>query len=427
VIGLNDFGYVAPEYALDIQYHENNFRDYLDGEIPDEKYSRSKDSQSYISSKITIPLYFNKIKKGGVFRPFTASYVRSLYFFETGTPYEGEYRNEYQEEYGIRRSIRGLSGGAINIFQFYPFYFFNGRGNYGNGRDYIRKTMNRSLTVSGSEPVQAYNNQLKLIEDLTINGGLNFNSVIVDIHGGINQLCQRATVYGVPQQIIAGLAGLHVSFDLMKLSTFGFFRENRAGIPYHASLFEIGYRYNGSYIITSNIEENSHTPDCGLTFKWDRASAGIKFGVSFIQKNSKIFISYNDEKRSGRDDIYIQNMPAHSYFHETDIGYNLSLLYETDVKWLFNLFSKIYTLFAYPIFTIEYTMALNRFDYTVSFSPEPYDMHLFTSRLILDLHQYIQGELRARFAVEDFRSRKTLDVTREIFSYEIGMNFSLLF
>ena len=121
------------------------------------------------------------------------------------------------------------------------------------------------------------------------------------------------------------------------------------------------------------------------------------------------------------------NMPARVKFKEMDVGYNLSLLYETDVKWLYRLFSRLYTLYAFPIFSLEYQMVLNRFDYTVSLSPEPYDMHLITSRLTLDLHKNIQGEMHARFAVEDYRHRETLNVTREIFSYEIGMNFSLLF
>ena len=49
-----------------------------------------------------------------------------------------------------------------------------------------------------------------------------------------------------------------------------------------------------------------------------------------------------------------------------------------------------------------------------------------TSRLTLDLHRNIQGGVIGRWALEKFRNRETNGVYREIISYELGLNFTLL-
>ena len=78
-------------------------------------------------------------------------------------------------------------------------------------------------------------------------------------------------------------------------------------------------------------------------------------------------------------------------------------------------------------FSPQRPMELDRYDYKISLSPWPYDVHLFTTKLILDLHKNIQGELQSRLAVEQYRHMDSLNVNREIFSYEIGFSFKLLF
>jgi len=63
------------------------------------------------------------------------------------------------------------------------------------------------------------------------------------------------------------------------------------------------------------------------------------------------------------------------------------------------------------------------------------DIHMIKSKLTLDLHKNIQGGLNARFLLEQYRNRKNLnyynvkasDLKREVFSYEVGANFTLLF
>jgi len=114
-------------------------------------------------------------------------------------------------------------------------------------------------------------------------------------------------------------------------------------------------------------------------------------------------------------------------FKEVDIGYSFSAMYETDITWLYNAFSSLYRLVAFPIFSIEYSLLLNRYDYTRTVSPEPYDQHLITAKLTLDLHKNVQGGLTARWALERFRNRQTEGVAREIMSYQFGLNFTLVF
>ena len=112
---------------------------------------------------------------------------------------------------------------------------------------------------------------------------------------------------------------------------------------------------------------------------------------------------------------------------EVDNGYRFSILFETDVQWLYRMFSHLYALYAYPVFSIEYSLLLNRYDYLQSVSPEPYDQHLFSAKLNLDLHKNIQGGLTARWAEERYRTRDTGKINRGIRSYEFGFNFTLIF
>jgi hypothetical protein len=42
-------------------------------------------------------------------------------------------------------------------------------------------------------------------------------------------------------------------------------------------------------------------------------------------------------------------------FREVDSGYVFSALYETDVHWMYDLFSSFYKLVAFPIFSLEYS------------------------------------------------------------------------
>jgi hypothetical protein len=210
----------------------------------------------------------------------------------------------------------------------------------------------------------------------------------------------------------------------MKLITTGtFFRPNQIGQPYHSLVLDIGYAISDNMLITTNIEELVHSPLLGFSLKWGRANIGLKAGVDYKERFNKAYIIDD----GGLDSIYAKNIPGNSFFKNTDFGFKLSFIYETDVNWLYNLFAAFYKLTASPIFTFEYIMAINRYDYTLSVSPQPYDSYLFNMKLTLDLHKNIQGGLQSRFALEQYRSWLTTGISREVFSYEIGLNFTLLF
>lgn len=213
----------------------------------------------------------------------------------------------------------------------------------------------------------------------------------------------------------------------MKIFNFGFFRQNYAGSAHHSSFFDTGYSYTENMLITSNIEEIIHSPSFGLTFKWNRSLLAFKTKIDFRFKNDKEYIDYDSSQRNRKDDIYIENMPEYYSFKENDNGYTYSILYETDIIWLYDYFSSFYKLAAYPIFSIEYLMTLNRYNYQISISPEPYDIYLLLSKITLDLHKNIQGGISSRIALEQFHNRNNNDINKEIFSYELGFHFSLLF
>lgn len=434
--GLNDFSYVAPGYRVDIQYFENRFRDYELASVPLYGFNREKDARTLVSTNIDFPVYLHKIKVLKFIRTFMINYNRSLYLTEQNVPYENERKDPYDEKYGITRTVSRLADAGFNVFRYYPFCFYAGRSNYARARDYVFSMMNMPVLYNNGSVVSEYNNTLRLLDNFTVNWSVDLDSVTVTSNAGLHQICERQNVFGLPGQTVTANFEIHFNFDLMKLIRVWIFRPNREGLPYHAAFFTAGYKFDTNMIITQNIQEDVHSPRVGITFKRDRASISLEFGVDLKKKVSTFYISYNPLNRSVRDQLYIDNMPRNLLYRDSDAGYALSLLFETDVKWVYKFFSLFYRLTAFPIYTLEYTMKINRYDYLLTTSPEPYDLHLVSSKLTLDLHKNIQGGLNAKVAVEQYRNRKRRwlnmqinkeEYQREIVSFELGANFTLLF
>ncbi len=425
--GLGDFTYLAPGYKVDIQYFENKFRDYEIQGALESGYKRDRDARTLLSTNIDVPIYLHKVKVLRFVRTFALNYNRSLYFSEMKVPYEGEQRNPLDERYGMTRSIGRLADAGFNIFRYYPFCFFIGRENYARGRDYLYSTMNLPVLDRGGNVVQDYDNSLRLLDNFSARWSVDFDKVTVTSNSGLHQVCERLNLYGIPSQVITANFEINVNFDLMRLLSFWFFRPNKEGIPYHAAFLTAGYRFDNNQLVTQNIEEQVHTPNAGLSFKRDRAGLAFNFGVNLKRKENRPFISLNMLKRSYKDQKYYDNMPQYAFIKEKDVGYIFSILLETDVMWIYKFFSLFYTLSAFPVYTLEYSMKMNRYDYTFTVQPEPYDLHLITSKLSLNLHKNIQGGISTRFALEQYRNRYTGNIKREVFSFEIGANFTLMF
>ena len=417
-----------PNLSLDLSYNENRFKDYDENQLMlSGKFSRAKDSDSMILNRIELPFEFRRNKNVLFLKNLNLGYSRSIYFHENNIPYEGEGISSFDERYGVKRVYNKFSRSGINLFHTPPWYFFQGRENYANGRDYVYNTFNEGLVYFDGSDVTDYNNTLRIIDNYWAGLTFDFGRIILDSGGGITQVTERQMIYGIPRQVITFSYNININFDLMKIFNFWFFRSNEIGQPFHSSNLLIGYNFNRNMLITSNIEEYSHSPNVGITFKWDRSSVGLRLGLDYMHKSKREFISQDDSKRSSKDDIYINNMQTIESFKEVDYGYQLSVLYETDVQSIYNFFSQFYKLVSFPIVSLEYSLLLNRYDYSETVSPEPYDQHLVTGKLTMDLHENIQGGVRARYALERFRNRDTEGINREIRSYEIALNFSLLF
>ncbi len=425
--GLGDFTYLAPEYRVDIQYFENRFRDFDVTEVFDSGYRRERDARTLLSTNIDVPVYLHKIKALRSVRAFTLNYNRSLYMSETKVPYEGEKRGSLDEKYGMKRPIGGLADAGFNIFRYYPFCFFMGRHNYARGRDYLYSKMNKPIVNRFGKVVQDYDNSLRLLDNFSAAWSLDLDRLTVTSNSGLHQVCERQNLFGIPSQVITANTEVNVNIDLMRFFTFWFFRPNREGIPYHAAFLTAGYRFDINQLITQNLEERVHTPNAGLSFKRDRASLGFNFGVNIKDRESRPYISFNGSRRSWRDYQYFLNMPQYALYKERDLGYIFTAILETDVMWIYKFFSLFYTLSAFPVYTLEYSMKINRYDYTYTIQPEPYDLHLISSRLSLDLHKNIRGGLSARFALEQYRNQYTNNIKREIISFEFGANLTILF
>ena len=120
-------------------------------------------------------------------------------------------------------------------------------------------------------------------------------------------------------------------------------------------------------------------------------------------------------------------MEGNNDFSEQDFGHKFSTRYETDVSWLYYFFSDFYKLTGIPIFSLEYKMELNRYDYFKTVSPEPYDLQMIISELTLDLHKNIQGALTGKVALENYRDRDTDGLSKQVISYELSAGISFIF
>jgi hypothetical protein len=416
---------LSPEYGFRFISNENRFKD-ITSSIAD-GYERVRDSKYHAGSTINIPVNLSVYDMFKSVKSFSFGYARNIYFNETSVPYEGEETGSFDENFGIKRVFNGLAGSAFDLFRYYPGIFFTGRGNFSEGRDTGNRIFNTALKVDNNSTFGDYNNNIRVTENFSVNSMHEYKLFTLYGGGSLYQAVDRQNIYGVPVQLVSLNANGSLNFDLMKMFNFWFFRPNTPGNPHHSSYIETGYSYTENMMITSNIEENVHAPSIGLMFKWDRSLLAFKAKVDFRFRNDRVYIPYEYDDRAREDDIYINNIAEYYRFHENDTGYNFSVLYETDVKWLYKYFSDFYELAGTPVFSAEYSMNINRYDYLASISPEPYDLYMLIMKLTLDLHKNIQGGISSRLALEQFRDRIDNGIKSEVFSIETGFHFSLIF
>lgn len=425
--GSQNIPVVNLEHYVEIEYHENEFQDYDSNQrLAHSEYLRSKNSNSKIENRIHIPVEFKKSKKLSFIKSINFDYKRSVILNEKDVPYEGEENNWNQEEYGAQYAWRGISETGFNFYENPPWYFYLGRKNYANGRDQVYETRNEQISYEDGSTVEDYNNSLQLSDNFTVATTFDFDLLTLNLETSLTQMSERQDLQSIPHQNVIFSSGNDISINLMKIFDFGFFRDNKSGLSYHASFLNLGYTYTRNMFITLNQYEDIHNPSAGINFKWDNSSIYIEGGVEFRHKKNKQYISEDDSERSPSDDKYFENMPQVKV-NEWDKGYTFGTGYETQVEWVYNLFSNLYKLADYPVFKISYDLEINRYDYSYSVSPDPYDQHLLTVEFLMDLHQNVRGGLMARGALERFYNRDTGGIYREIMSYEVGFNFEIHF
>ena len=383
---------------MSIDYKENAFKDYKDEAAIGEGFSRFKNSMSNLTSEIKLPVLLKKTEILERVKNLQFNYQRSVYFNESDVPFEGEGTGYFSEKYGISNVLSGLSSSAYNYISYYPGFYLRGRGNAGEGRDLVYSVLNDDGGISNLSSSSEYNNSLKLIDRL--NADLSIDADLLQFYtsGSISQVCERSNIYGIPNQVVIADTNFNFEFDLMKIFHFGFFRSNGEGLSYHSSSLDLGLNFTDSMLITNNINEKKIGP-----------SAGFIFG------------------EGDRDYIYLKNMEGNSDFSEEDFGYKFTSRYETDVEWLYTFFSSFYKLTGLPLFSIEYKMEINRYDYFKTVSPEPYDLFMLITDLNLDLHKNVQGSLTGRMALEKFRNRENNGISRQVLSYDVNAGISFIF
>ena len=424
--GTDVIKYISPNYKLDLKYDDFNFNDQSFASDSD-KYTRRKDALSQLSTTINVPIYFNKVSFLKFIKTTNINFNRSVNLQESNIPYENESTSIYNENYGINRSLGKLLNNSINLFSKPPGYYFFGRNSFSNTRDFSNNSLNENYKFSDGTTVPDYTNNILIRNNAGINSNLVFHKFNVNASAEIISSSERINIQSTPTQVVSNNYAINFEFNLMKYFNFSFFRPNNSNLPFHSSFLTIGHTFSQNKIITSNILENTHSPFVGLLFKWSHSSLNINNSLTFIKKNNHIYIPLIESERDRKDDIYFNNLTETNSFSETDKSYEFNILYKTDVKWIYNIFTDFYKLTANPMFTLGYNMKLNRYNYTETVSPEPYDLYMIFSDLSLNLHKHVKGGIESKLVLEKFRNRSDNIINKEIFSFEVGFNFSLLF
>ncbi len=423
--GLKSYKLINPSITYEFSYFENQFKDLQSYDTwMTSGFNRTRSTQGFLSSTIALPINLQTIFPS--IKSCSFNYTRASTLNEINVPYEGESINFYEEKYGVSHYLNQCADPIYNIIHYPPWHFFKGRSNYAQGRDFVSHTVSSQPEVNGT-PFSDYNNYFRLLDNASFSINWELSPFILFVNSSIHSVSDRNGVNTASQQVVTYTLVSSLTCDLMKIFSFGFFRQNRPDLPYHSATALLEYQWNRYLRITSNILQDEHTPGIGATFKWERSSIAAKFGVSYRTQKWHEFIPVDDNERSAKDDIYFYNMMVQSPFTNIDKGYTFSTIYETDVPFIYDFFSTWYTLTALPIFRLEYLITLNRYNYTYYTSPEPYDLYSVSSSLTINVHKNVQGSCIARGILERYRNRETNDVNREIISYELGFQFSLLF
>lgn len=424
--GLEQYQIVNPSISLDISYFENQFNDLTQSYNTwiNMGFNRTRNTQVFLSNTLSLPISLSKYIPS--LKTCSITYYRTGFLAELNVPYEGEKKYFYEEKFGISRIMSNIANPIYNFIYYPPWYFFKGRSNYANSRDFTTHTLSDKPSIH-SIIFDNYNNYFKLIDNASFAINWELSPFNLFNNFSINSLSERNGVDTPAQQVVSYIFTSTLSLDLMKIFSFGFFRPNRPDAPYHSSTILFEYQFNKYLRITSNILQNEHTPSIGITFKSDRTSWSSKFGISLRTQQWHEFIPIDPIKRAQSDNIYFNNLTSTLPYSNTDKGYTFSSAFETDITMLYNLLSRWYILASYPIFRIEYLMNLNRYNYTYFTSPEPYDLYNITSSFTLNVHKNIQGSIVAKCFLEKYHNRINNDVNREIISYSIDFQLSILF
>jgi hypothetical protein len=423
---LADIDWISPTHTFSYLYNQNTFKDFTGDEIvAHPSYERTHSAQGSVISEFVIPFISRNISS--VVKSVNTSFKRSSTLDETNVPYEGENRGLFNERYGVERNFSKTAPAVMNIFKYHPFYFLRGRGNFAKVRDYLESTGNGQLHVDDNR--MPYTNTMRFHEEVSCSPSFEKGPFNVGIDAGYSMLCERIGVSGVPSQLFSVNYSNTIGIDLMKLfssHTTGFLRSNEESLSYHKARIDFGYAFIRRMIITSNIREDQHSPTLGLVMGWDTSSVTIKGGIDFRFRKSHAYIPWKYSDRSRSDDIYINAMSA-SRVLEKNRGYTFSVLYEREVESVYNFFSNFYTLSSKPLFSIGYDLILNRYDYSTTVSPEPYDCHILTAKLMMDIHKNVKGGITGKMALERWYNRDTHGLYRSILTREIGGQISVVF
>ncbi len=426
-VGYKDSLYVKPVVKLEVDYSEYDFEDYdFDSYSSGAGFSRTKSALSNLYMNMSIPVKFGRMGLLKYLRGVTLNYNRKATVTEAGVPFEGESTGMFNEEFGLSRVMSDVSPAVYDLYTYYPGFFYRGRGNYGKGRDAVYGRLNSGIDMGNYGLPDNYDNSLRLADDFNLNSDFKTAIGTMNFNVGANQIVERSNIEGVPGQIVTYNAGASARIDLMEILGFWFFRPNKPGISHHSSFLNIGLTYKDSQIITSNINEKNISPEMSLEFKWERSNLVLGGSLDYRHRKDREYIDY-DTGSSERDYIYIENMAEQADLKEKDYGYKFKILYDTEIRWLFDYLSGYYKLTGIPVFSIEYRTEINRYDYINSVSPEPYDLYYFKTGLMMNLHKHVKGELDAAFMLERYYSRDDGALSSEVFSLEISGKVSLIF
>lgn len=446
-VGYDHLWKFSPKLSFDLRYNEDSFRD-NPLRFTANHWQEYKNSNSLTSFNFSLPLLLQGGRSGqepqggnpGVpgqsnfagSDNITLSFRRDLKLEEFCVPFTRR-TMPADDEFGINRVFPELIQRNFNLVQ-YPFwYYFLNPDHYPISFYNARNFVGRQSFDLGNAAVDygnLYNNNLLLTEMVSLNGRFGISKgVTVFTDTRLSQNALRNNLNAAVYQEGDFTYSAQFLLNLMNLLNFWFWSHKD-----NNSFLTLGMTHDIHMFITSNVEENTISPDMSLQFKWLSMPQNILSGITLnFSVNIHSYREHQYLTDQGLDPFLSTQKDTIEYLYSIQklINYKLSVEFFTEVPGLKKFFESVlhHHLEHNPRYSILLGMDLNRHEvqYINLMHAALLDEYLLKQSLDINLHRNVTGILDLYTVYDVKRQPDTNRVMQEVFSFQLGFSVKILF